>query len=259
MRRKLSILYLGIVFILLYLPIFYLIVYSFNRGGDMNHFTAFTWEHYRQVFSDSHLMLILTQTFFLAFLSALLATVIGTFGAIFIHQSKQRSQNTILALNNVLMVSPDVMTGASFLILFTLIGFHLGMWSVLLSHIAFSIPIVVLMVLPRLKAMNQDMINAAYDLGANRLQMLKEVMLPYLTPSIIAGYFMAFTYSLDDFAVTFFVTGNGFSTLAVEIYSRARRGISLEINALSTIIFLFSILLVIGYYFISKEEGGQDA
>lgn len=128
-----------------------------------------------------------------------------------------------------------------------------------MSHIAFSIPIVVLMVLPRLKEMNQDMINAAYDLGANHFQMLKEVMLPYLTPGIIAGYFMAFTYSLDDFAVTFFLTGNGFTTLSVEIYSRARRGISLDINALSTIVFLFSILLVIGYYYISQDKEEKHA
>lgn len=103
------------------------------------------------------------------------------------------------------------------------------------------------------------MINAAYDLGANHFQMLKEVMLPYLTPGIIAGYFMAFTYSLDDFAVTFFLTGNGFTTLSVEIYSRARRGISLDINALSTIVFLFSILLVIGYYYISQDKEEKHA
>lgn len=102
------------------------------------------------------------------------------------------------------------------------------------------------------------MTNAAYDLGATPWQMLKEVMLPYLTPGIISGFFMAFTYSLDDFAVTFFVTGNGFSTLSVEIYSRARRGISLEINALSTIVFIFSILLVIGYYFISQDKKGES-
>lgn len=256
---KLAKLYLVLVFSLLYIPIGYLIFYSFNSGGDMTGFTGFTWAHYQEVFSDGRLMLILVQTFFLAFLSALLATAIGTVGAIYIHQSRKRREQGLLALNNILMVSPDVMTGASFLILFTIAGFSLGMWSVLLSHVAFSIPIVVLMVLPRLKEMNQDMINAAYDLGATRFQMLRTVMLPYLTPSIIAGYFMAFTYSLDDFAVTFFVTGNGFSTLAVEIYSRARRGISLEINALSTIIFLVSLLLVVGYYFISKEEGEQDA
>lgn len=257
--KKLANLYLLLVFVVLYVPIAYLIFFSFNAGGDMNGFTGFTLEHYQEMFEDSRLMLILVQTFFLAFLSALLATAIGTFGTIFVHQMKPKFQNTLLSLNNVLLVSPDVMIGASFLILFTMLGFQLGTVSVLLSHIAFSIPIVVLMVLPRLKEMNEDMINAAFDLGATRWQMLREVMLPFLTPGIISGFFMAFTYSLDDFAVTFFVTGNGFSTLSVEIYSRARQGISLEINALSTIVFLFSILLVIGYYFISNEKGDKHA
>lgn len=252
--KKIGHLYLTLVFLILYIPIFYLIFYSFNQAGDMNRFTGLTLEHYTTMFNDQRLMLILVETFLLAFLSSLLATVIGTFGAILIYQVKKKNQNTILSINNVLMVAPDVMIGASFLILFTFIGFKLGMFSVLLSHIAFSIPIVVLMVLPRLKEMNDDMVHAAYNLGASYFQMLKEVMLPYLTPSIIAGYFMAFTYSLDDFAVTFFVTGNGFSTLSVEIYSRARKGISLEINALSTVVFLFSILLVIGYYFISQDR-----
>ena len=110
------------------------------------------------------------------------------------------------------------------------------------------------MVLPKIQEMNHSLIDAARDLGASNLQVLRQVILPYITPGIIAGYFMAFTYSLDDFAVTFFVTGNGFSTLSVEIYSRARQGISLEINALSTLLFLFSMVLVIGYYFISKDS-----
>ena len=257
--KKLSNLYLAFVFIVLYLPIFYLIGYAFNAGDDMNSFTGFSLSHFETMFGDGRLMLILVQTFLLAFLSALIATVIGTFGAIYIYQSRKRYQEAFLSLNNILMVAPDVMIGASFLILFTQLKFSLGFLTVLSSHVAFSIPIVVLMVLPRLKEMNNDMIHAAYDLGASQFQMFKEIMLPYLTPSIIAGYFMAFTYSLDDFAVTFFVTGNGFSTLAVEIYSRARKGISLEINALSTVVFLFSILLVIGYYAITKEKEEQDA
>ncbi len=252
--KKLSNLYLAFVFIVLYLPIFYLIGYAFNAGDDMNSFTGFSLSHFETMFGDGRLMLILVQTFLLAFLSALIATVIGTFGAIYIYQSRKKYQEAFLSLNNILMVAPDVMIGASFLILFTQLKFSLGFLTVLSSHVAFSIPIVVLMVLPRLKEMNNDMIHAAYDLGASQFQMFKEIMLPYLTPSIIAGYFMAFTYSLDDFAVTFFVTGNGFSTLSVEIYSRARKGISLEINALSALVFLFSIILVVGYYFISREK-----
>ena len=240
--KKFANVYLTIAFLVLYLPIFYLIFYAFNAGGDMNGFTGFTLEHFSSMLGDSRLMLILAQTFLLAFLSSLIATIIGTFGVIYIYQAKPRFQNALLSINNILIVAPDVMIGASFLILFTMIGFQLGFVSVLLSHIAFSIPIVVLMIL------------AAYDLGATQPQMLKEIMLPYLTPAIIAGYFMAFTYSLDDFAVTFFVTGNGYSNLSVEIYSRARQGISLEINALSAVVFLFSILLVVGYYFISREK-----
>lgn len=251
--------YLIFVFVLLYIPIFYLIFYSFNQGGNMSTFTGFTWEHYENLFSDRRLIGIVVQTFVLAFLSALLATVIGTFGAMGIYYTRKRnSRNVLLGLNNILMVSPDVIIGASFLILFTMLGsvlknFQLGFFSVLLSHVAFSIPIVVLMVLPKLKEMNDSMIDAARDLGANNRQVLSNIILPFLTPGIIAGYFMAFTYSLDDFAVTFFVTGNGFTTLSVEIYSRARQGISLEINALSTLVFIFSLLLVVGYYFISRD------
>ena len=132
---------------------------------------------------------------FLAFLAALIATIIGL-SEPFTSTSLVKYQEAFLSLNNILMVAPDVMIGASFLILFTQLKFSLGFFDVLSSHVAFSIPIVVLMVLPRLKEMNGDMIHAAYDLGASQFQMFKEIMLPYLTPSIIAGYFMAFTYSL---------------------------------------------------------------
>ena len=254
-KFKWSYLYLFIVFLLLYLPIFYLIFYSFNDGGTMNNFTGFTWDHYQAVFEDTRLIIIVLNTFMLAFLSALIATIIGTFGAMGIYYTKKRqARTTLLSMNNILLVSPDVIICASFLIFFTFLGFGLGFQSVLLSHIAFSIPIVVLMVLPKLQEMNDSMVDAARDLGANNFQVVKNIILPFLSPGIIAGYFMAFTYSLDDFAVTFFVTGNGFTTLSVEIYSRARQGISLEINALSALVFLFSMVLVIGYYFISKEN-----
>ncbi|MER1954961.1 MAG: ABC transporter permease [Desemzia incerta] len=250
---KWSNLYLLLVFVVLYAPIMYLIFYSFNEGGTMTSFTGFTWDNYAAVFEDTRLMGIVLDTFLVALLASLLATVIGTFGAIGIYYVKKRNtRNTLLSMNNILLVSPDVIIGASFLILFTFIGFRLGFTSVLLSHVAFSIPIVVLMVLPKLQEMNPTMLKAAQDLGATNLQVLTKIVLPAITPGILAGYFMAFTYSLDDFAVTFFVTGNGFSTLAVEIYSRARQGVSLEINALSTLMFLFALILVIGYYFIQQ-------
>ena len=246
-------LYLIFIFALLYLPIFYLIFYSFNAGGNMTRFTGVTFEHYAAVFEDKRLLGIVLNTFILAFLSAFIATVIGTFGAMMIYYTRKRkSRNVLMSLNNILMVSPDVIIGASFLIFFTFLGISLGFSSVLLSHVAFSIPIVVLMVLPKLQEMNDSMLDAARDLGANNWTVIRKIILPFITPGVIAGYFMAFTYSLDDFAVTFFVTGNGFSTLSVEIYSRARQGVSLEINALSALLFLFSLFLVIGYYFVSQ-------
>lgn len=240
--------YLIFVFVVLYAPIFYLIFYSFNEGGTMNNFTGFTWEHYQAVFEDTRLIGIVLNTLLVALLSALIATVVGTFGAIYIYYTlKMKTRRLLLSLNNILMVSPDVIIGASLLILFTLIGFSLGFASVLLAHVAFSIPIVVLMVLPRLYEMKDSMISAAQDLGANSWQVISRILLPSITPGILSGFFMAFTYSLDDFVVTFFVTGNGFSTLAVEIYSRARRGVSLEINALSALMFLFTLVLILGY------------
>lgn len=255
--------WLLLVLIALYFPIFYLVFYSFNVGGTMNSFEGFTLDHYFAVFEDTRLIGIVMNTFLIALLSALIATIIGTLGAIAIHFApKKHQQNLLLSFNSVLMVSPDVIIGASFLIVFTLIGFKLGFISVLMSHIAFNIPIVVLMVLPKLQEMNPNTLIAAKDLGATELQVMQSVVVPQILPGILAGFFMAFTFSMDDFAVTFFVTGNGFSTLAVEIYSRARTGVSLEINALSTMMFLFSGILVFIYYWLqrhgSRLEKGRE-
>jgi spermidine/putrescine transport system permease protein len=254
-NKKWANMYLVFVFLILYAPIIYLIYYSFNSGGTMHDFEGFTLEWYKEVIGDTRLWIIVLNTLTIALLSAAISTILGVLGALAIYYVKNRHmKQLLLTLNNVLIVSPDVIIGASFLILFTIIGIQLGFTSVLLSHIAFSVPIVVLMVLPKLQEMSPTLIDAARDLGANQWDVLTKVILPFITPGIFAGFFMALTYSLDDFAVTFFVTGNGFSTLSVEIYSRARQGISLSINALSTLLFLFTVVLVIGYYFISQKS-----
>lgn len=253
--------YLAIVFIVLYAPIFYLIFFSFNSGGTMNSFEGFTLEHYKAVFDDNRLLVILINTVIVALLSALFSTIIGTLGAVgIVSLRSKKMRSTLLSLNNILIVSPDVVIGASFLILFTMIGVKLGFTSVLISHIAFSIPIVVLMVLPKMLEMNTNLIDAALDLGATRRDVLTRVILPYIKPGIFAGFFMALTYSLDDFAVTFFVTGNGFSTLSVEIYSMARAGISLTVNAISGLVFIVTIAIVAGYYyFMSRSKKTKEA
>ena len=255
MKRKFkgSTIYLFIIFFILYAPIFYLMFYSFNSGGTMFDFESFTWDWYKELFGDTRLLIIVLNTIIIALLSAVISTIMGVVGALGISYVKRRStKNTLLSFNNVLMVSPDVIIGASFLITFTMLGIKLGFISVLLSHIAFSVPIVVIMVLPKIQEMNSTLIDAARDLGASQWNVLTKVVIPYITPGIFAGFFMALTYSLDDFAVTFFVTGNGFTTLSVEIYSMARRGVSLNINALSTLLFFLTLLLVVGYYFITQ-------
>lgn len=254
-RFKLANIYLIGVFIVLYAPIFYLAFYSFNSADNMTNFDSFTWDWYKEVFQDSRLLIIVLNTLVIALLSAAISTIVGVFGAIGIQAvRKKRIETSLLTLNSILIVSPDVIIGASFLIFFTMLGIQLGFTSVLLSHIAFSVPIVVILVLPKLQEMSPTLVDAARDLGASRLDVLTKVILPYITPGIFAGFFTALTYSLDDFAVTFFVTGNGFTTLSVEIYSLARQGISMKINALSTVIFLFTFLLVIGYYFLNQRS-----
>ncbi|MGE6553843.1 ABC transporter permease [Exiguobacterium artemiae] len=254
-RLKLANLYLIGVFIILYAPILYLAFYSFNSADNMTNFDSFTWDWYKEVFQDSRLLIIVLNTLVIALLSAAISTIIGVLGAIGIQAvRKKRLETSLLTLNSILIVSPDVIIGASFLIFFTMLGIKLGFTSVLLSHIAFSVPIVVILVLPKLQEMSPTLVDAARDLGASRLDVLTKVILPYITPGIFAGFFTALTYSLDDFAVTFFVTGNGFTTLSVEIYSLARQGISMKINALSTVIFLFTFLLVIGYYFLNQRS-----
>ncbi|WP_223067336.1 ABC transporter permease [Paenibacillus caui] len=258
-KNRMGRLYLMILFAVLYAPIFYLMYYSFNSGGSMHGFEGFTLEWYQEVFQDTRLIIIVINTVVIALLSATIATIIGVIGALAIDRiRRKRLKNAILSLNNVLIVSPDVIIGASFLILFTIAGIKLGFVSVLLSHIAFSVPIAVLMILPRLQEMSPTLVDAARDLGASRRDVLAKVILPFISPGILTGFFMALTYSLDDFAVTFFVTGSGYSTLSVEIYSRARAGVSLSINALSTLIFLFTILLVIVYHFVTRKNGRKQ-
>lgn len=167
--RKLGLLskaYLVIVFFILYAPIFYLIYYSFNSGGNMSGFESFTLDYYRDLTENTRLIIIVINTLIIALLSAVISTILGVFGALAIVEVKRnRMKSTLLALNNVLIVSPDVIIGASFLILFTIVGIQLGFTSVLLSHVAFCIPIVVIMVLPKLQEMSPSLVDAARDLG----------------------------------------------------------------------------------------------
>lgn len=261
MKNISSKLYLTLIFIILYVPIVYLAYYSFSSGRNMNSFEEFSWIHYLELFENTRMIVIVINTLAVALLCGLFSAILGTLGALAIYSLKtNKFKNSYLVGNNILIVSPDVIIGCSFLLMFTFIGEKLGLdslqgfWSVLISHIGFSVPIVVLMVLPKLYEMPISMIDAAVDLGASYYQVITKVIIPYIIPGILAGFFMGFTYSLDDFAVTFFVTGNGFQTLSVEVYSMARQGINLQINSLSTVMTLFVILAVAIYYVINLSK-----
>lgn len=260
MKKLRNYLLLIVVILFLYLPLLYMAFYSFNNDNTMNgNITNYGFDAYSRLFSDVNLLRVMCNTLIVALLSALVATVIGVFGALGIYYVKNvRQEETYKFINNILIVSPDVIIGASFLVLFTVLGVQLGFYSVLISHIAFSVPIVVIMVLPRLKALNKNYFDAAEDLGATKWQVLNRVILPMLTPGILSGFLLALTYSLDDFAVTFFVTGNGFSTLSVEVYSLARRGIDMKINALSTLIFVLTVIVACIYYAVQTRKQKKE-
>ncbi len=257
-NKNISRLFLVAMFIFLYFPILYLVVYSFNAGDTMNNFDGISLQWYQELLSDRRLMDIIINTFLVALISSLISTIIGVFGALTIFNIKSNKQRTFVeSLNSILLVSPDVIIGISFLLMFTFVSIPLGFISVILAHIAFSVPVVVIMVLPKLDTMDYNLINAAKDLGASNRDIYNKVIFPLITPGILAGFLTAFTYSLDDFAVTFFVTGNGFNTLSVDIYATARQGISLEINALSTIIFVTTVAFAIAYYLYETKRGGN--
>ncbi len=257
-NKLLSRIFLAIMFIFLYLPILYLIIYSFNSGDTMNGMNGLSLKWYHELFTDKDLFNVLLNTFLVALVSSLISTILGIIGALTIFGIKSKRKRLIVeSLNSILLVSPDVIIGISFLLLFTLIHIPLGFFSVILAHIAFSVPVVVIMILPKLETMDYNLINAARDLGANEYEVYNQIIFPLISPGIVAGFLTAFTYSLDDFAVTFFVTGNGFNTLSVDIYATARQGISLEINALSTIIFLTIFTMAIAYYFFEVKIGGK--
>lgn len=259
--RKSFYLYLGLILVFLYFPIFFLIFYSFNASGDMVSFTGFSLDAYYELFSNTNLFVVLLNTLIVGLISSLISVIIGFCGALVLYNIKNdRNQNIFNILNSLFLVSPDVIIGTSLLSIFTLWHLPLGFVTVVLAHVAFSVPAVVIIIYAKLSSMNPKVISAAQDLGASNWEVIKLVIVPIIFPALIGSFLTAFTYSLDDFAVTFFVTGNGFSTLAIDIYTQARHGISLTINALSTIIFILMMGGSIIYYLIlvkkSKHKKG---
>lgn len=239
--------YTLLIFLFLYAPIIILMIFSFNDSTSRGVWSGFTLKWYMDLFSDREILRAFYNTLLIAISSSFISTAIGTIAAIGISNMKGFGKKLILNLNYLPVLNPDIVTAVSLMTLYQLLKVEFGIITMLLSHITFCIPYVILSILPKLKQMDPNIIEAAMDLGATPMYALRKVVIPEIMPGIITGALISFTLSIDDFVISFFNTGHGVSNLSILIYSRARTGIKPEINALSTLMFLglLALLLII--------------
>lgn len=238
------------------MPIVTLAVFSFNDSKSMAVWKGFTLDWYHVLFKNERMMTALYYTILVAILATVISTIIGTIAAIGIHKMRAgKKRELLLNVNYLPVLNPDIVTGVALMTLFVFLNATFGMTTMLLSHLVFDIPYVILSVLPKLKQLPDNIEEAAMDLGATPMYALRKVILPQIKPGIISGALMAFTMSIDDFVISFFTTGNGVTNLSIEIYSMTRRGISPEINALSTLMFITVLILLIA----SNVAGNKNA
>ena len=244
--------YVWLLLLLLYAPLIFIAIFSFTQSKVMGNWAGFTFDVYKNFFTgnfqgSSALYAALLNTLLIAVVSALVATIMGTLAAISFYNLRGRKKNVLMFVNNIPMINPDIITGVSLFLLFVFLGISKGYLTVILAHISFCTPYVVLSVMPKLSQMNPNIYEAALDLGATPAQALRKVLIPQLRPGMVSGLILAFTMSLDDFAVTFFTRGTiGLDTLSTYIYTDARKGgLTPELRPLMTLIFLIILILLI--------------
>ncbi|MBQ8343739.1 MAG: extracellular solute-binding protein [Clostridia bacterium] len=252
MTSKRSKIYTALIFIFLYLPIAILILFSFNSSNSTNTFEGFSLKWYKELFSDGATLTALRNTLLLAILSSVIATVIGTIAAYGIHHMKnKRVKNAVLSVNNIPIMNPEIVVGISMMLLFVFVGNlvrssqTLGFGTVLIAHITFNLPYVVLSVMPKFKQMDRHLPEAALDLGCTPVQSFFKVELPQIISGIVSGLIMAFTLSIDDFVISYFTIGSGFETLPIRIYSMTKKRVTPDMYALSALIFLTILVLLL--------------
>jgi spermidine/putrescine transport system permease protein len=263
--------YVGAIIAFLYLPIVVLITYSFNESKSRSYFTGFTLDWYKKLFTNELIISSLRTTLIIALISSLAATVIGTAAAIGISNMKKFSRAVVMNMTYVPIINPEIVTGVSLMLLFGFfnvffgwisentgidIGFGFGFPTLVLAHITFNIPYVILNVMPKLRQMDRNVYEAALDLGCNEWQAFIKVVMPDIMPGIVAGFLTSITMSLDDFVISYFVSGPTSQTLPITIFSMTRRKVSPEINALSSVIFVvvFTALLTVNIHDARKER-----
>ena len=249
--------YLVIILIFLYAPIFTMMVLSFNDSKSRTIWGGFTTKWYTQMFENQSIMDALYNTLLIAFISTLAATILGTLAALGINSMKRGPKNITMGINNIPILNSEIVTGISLMLTFIAFGISLGFKTILIAHITFNLPFVILSVLPKLRQTSRYTYEAALDLGANPLQAFFKVVFPDIMPGVLSGFLMGFTLSLDDFIITHFTRGAGINTLSTLIYSEVRRGIKPSMYALSTIIFVTVLALLLITNFAPKESGAK--
>ena len=241
-------LYNGLVLVFLYAPIIVLIFFSFNSSRSRSVWSGFSFEWYRALFRDSSTINAFYTTIIVALLSSVISTIVGTFAAVGLSSTRKRLRTPLMQISNIPLINADIVTGVSLSLLFVSIGralkFSLGFGTLLLAHIAFCLPYVVLSIMPKLRQLDTDLIDAACDLGCTWMKAFWKVIVPEIMPGIINGLLISFTLSIDDFVISYFTTGGNVMTLPMKIFAMTRRRVSPEINALSTILF-FTILVLL--------------
>jgi spermidine/putrescine transport system permease protein len=255
MRHTIKYSYIFFVLLFIYVPIFVLIIYSFNSAAFSSTWQGFTLDWYRQLLKNDLLIEAAINSLTIAFLSSTIASLIGVLAAFSLYRYQFYTKKLIYSLIFILIMVPEIVMGISLLFFYSFIKLKLGFFTLLFSHITLCLPFVILVIYARLLNLEKNLVEAASDLGANEWQSFLFVIFPLLMPAFVAGWLLSFTLSMDDVLISFFVTGPGFDILPLRIYSMVRLGIKPEVNALSTFIFIFTLLLVtVAHIFLRKEK-----
>ncbi len=245
LSKTLSRIYVGLVYLFLYAPIAVLIIFSFNASKSRNVWTGFTLDWYARLFHNETIISSLLNTLLVATVSSVIATVIGTAAAVGIHAMHKNMRAAVINVTYLPVINPEIVTGVSLMLLFVFAGIRLGYTTLILAHITFNVPYVILNVIPKIRQMDSHLYEAAQDLGCDPLKAFFRVVMPEIMPGVITGFLMAFTYSIDDFVISYFTSGPSSQTLPITIFSMTRKKVSPEINALSAIIFLIVLAILI--------------
>ncbi|MGL5978286.1 MAG: ABC transporter permease [Erysipelotrichaceae bacterium] len=244
-ERKLgSKIYLGLILLFFYLPILYMIVFSFNSSKSLTNFEGFSLEWYVKMFNDRNMMESIYYTIVIALIATFVSTIVGTLAAIGLSKSRKVVREVVLQINNLPIMNPEIVTAIGLMLFYSAFRIEKGFMTLLLAHIAFCIPYVILSVMPKIRSLDPNLAEAALDLGATPMQALTKVIVPQIMPGIISGAIIAFTMSFDDFVISYFVTGNGIKNISILVYTMSKR-INPSINALSTVMVLIITIALI--------------